>query len=62
MDYSKGIAVLYVQHEEVYRFPVKCLKYVYAWTPRNDDEDLLKVVVELNERSLEYFCDELEFV
>ena len=59
----KGNVILYSHHEEIGRFPVGWLKYVYAWSPRNDSEDLLKVVViSWNDTgSREYFCDELEF-
>lgn len=53
---------MYSHHEEIGRFPIGWLKYVYAWSPRRDDEDLLKVVINWDEnRCREYFCDELEF-
>ena len=58
----KENVILYSHHEEIGRFPVGWLKYVYAWSPRNDNEDLLKVVINWDEnRCREYFCDELEF-
>lgn len=51
--------ILYSQHEEVARFPIDGkLDYIFAHTPRNEDEDLLAVSV----GGKTYYCDEIEFI
>lgn len=51
-------AILYSSHEEVGRIPVDRIHRIYAWTPRRNDEDLIKIVGKYGE---EYFCDEIEY-
>ena len=51
-------AILYSSHEEVGRIPVDRISRIYAWMPKRDDEDLIKIVGKYGE---EYFCDEIEY-
>lgn len=51
--------VLYSSHEEVGRIDIEKIEYIYAWTPRRIDEDLIKIVTKVG---AEYFCDEMQFV
>ena len=51
-------AILYSSHEEVGRISVNRIRYIYAWIPRHNDEDLIKIVGKYGE---EYFCDEIEY-
>lgn len=51
--------VLYSSHEEVGRIDIEKIEYIYAWSPRKIDEDLIKIVTL---EGAEYFCDEIEFI
>lgn len=56
---TRTTIILYSQHEEVARFPIDGkLDYIFAHTPRNEDEDLIAVSV----GGETYYCDEIEFI
>lgn len=53
------LVVLFSSHEEVGRINSERIEYIYAWSPRTFDEDLIKIVTK---EGAEYFCDEMQFV